>query len=378
MIKYKRLNKNNKFTLNSSAIIVLFSLIFLKIINHFEANTQEFITTDLAEYYTHDELTIPILTYHKFCSGESPDAYTINIDLFRQQMDYLKDNDYRVISISQLLEGMENNFFPEKPVLITIDDGFKSVYTLAFPILKEYGFPATLFLYTDYIANGTNQLSWSEIREMIDMGMEIGSHSLSHSNLLNTKQNESYLDYVTRIKKEIFLSKTILERNTGSTVNSFAYPYGVYSQEIIMLAKQAGYKALLNVNNMNNSMPIDAYSLNRQIISSTCSLKQFQAILQEKTLPVNNIFPPDGTVTDNQEITIGAILNSQNIEPGSLYFRLSGSGFLNYSYYPEQQKISFTPLAPNLLQKRTWIAQITARDVETGLQRKVSWLFTIR
>jgi hypothetical protein len=145
-----------------------------------------------------------------------------------------------------------------------------------------------------------------------------------------------------------------------------------------MLAKQAGYKALLNVNNMNNSMPIDAYSLNRQVISATCSLKQFQAILQEKTLPVNDIFPADGTITDNQGITIGAILNSQNIEPGSLYFRLSGSGFLNYSYYPEQQKISFTPLAPNLLQKRTWIAQITARDVETGLQRKVSWLFTIR
>jgi peptidoglycan/xylan/chitin deacetylase (PgdA/CDA1 family) len=366
--------ENKKFTLHFWIIMGLFLLIFLFLTNYYQARAYEY-----TYEYTSDELTIPILNYHKFCTGESPDAYTINIDLFKQQMDYLKDNDYRVISISQLLECIENNFFPEKPVVITIDDGFKSVYTLAFPILKEYGFPATLFLYTDYIANGTNQLSWQEIKEMIvDMGMEIGSHSLSHSNLINMKQNESYLDYVTRIKKEIFLSKTILERNTGSTVNSFAYPYGVYSQEIIMLAKQAGYKALLNVNNMNNSIPIDAYSLNRQIISSTCSLKQFQAILQEKTLPVNDIFPPDGTVTDNQGITIGAILNSQNIETDSLYFRLSGSGLLNHTYYPEQQKISFTPLAPNLLQKRTWIAQITARDVETGLQRKVSWLFTIR
>ncbi len=370
-IENKKFDRNNQLALPFWIITGLFLLIFLFLINYQQSKAYEY-------EYTCDELTIPILTYHKFCSGESSDAYTINIDLFRQQMDYLKDNDYRVISISQLLEGMENNFFPEKPVLITIDDGFKSVYTLAFPILKEYGFPATLFLYTDYIANGDNQLSWSEIREMIDMGMEIGSHSLSHSNLLNMKQNESYLDYLTRIKKEIFLSKTILERNTGSIVNSFAYPYGVYSQEIIMLAKQAGYKALLNVNNMNNSMPIDAYSLNRQVISATCSLKQFQAILQEKTLPVNDIFPADGTITDNQGITIGAILNSQNIEPGSLYFRLSGSGLLNHTYNPEQQKISFTPLAPNLLQKRTWIAQITARDVETGLQRKVSWLFTIR
>lgn len=327
---------------------------------------------------THIELTIPILTYHKFCTGESLDAYTINIDLFKEHMEYLKENDYRVISISELLNCIENNFFPEKPVIITIDDGFKSVYNLAYPILKEYGFSATLFLYTNFIGNGPNQLSWKEIKEMLDQGLEIGSHSVSHTNLLNMKKNESYLDYINRTKKEIFLSKAILERNTGSSIVSFAYPYGVYSQEIIMLAKQAEYKALLNVNNMNNSIPINPYSLNRQVISSSCSLEKFQAILQEKTLQVNDIFPPDGTITNNQEISIGAVLLNQDIEPASLYLRLSGSGFLNYTYYPEQQKISFTPIAPKLLERRTWIAQITARDIDTGQKRKVSWLFTVR
>ena len=331
-----------------------------------------------AYQFTHDELSIPIITYHKFCQGESTDEYTINIGHFKQQMDYLKKNDYRVITVAQLLECIENNFFPDKPVVITIDDGYKSVYTLAFPILKEYGFPATLFLYTDFLNNGSNQLSWLEIKEMVATGMEVGSHTISHTNLLNQRQNESYLDYIDRIKKEIVLSKTILERNTGCSVLSFAYPYGVYSEEIKMLAKQAGYKALLNVNSMNNSIPIDPYSLNRQIIPNTGSIKQFQAIVQEKTLQVNGIFPPDGTVTENQEITIGAILANHNIEYDSLYFRLSGSGLLNHTYSPEQQKISFTPVAPKLLQKRTWIAQITARDSETGQQRKVSWLFTVR
>jgi hypothetical protein len=135
---------------------------------------------------------------------------------------------------------------------------------------------------------------------------------------------------------------------------------------------------LLNVNNMNNSIPIDPYSLNRQIIPNTGSLKQFQAIVQEKTLQVNDIFPPDGTVTDNQGVTIGAILTNHSFEPTSLYLRLSGSGLLNHTYSSEQQKISFTPVSPKLLQKRTWIAQITARDTETGQQRKISWLFTVR
>ena len=356
----------NKCTLS----ILLVMLIFISIpSNSFSTDNYQF---------TYDELSIPILTYHKFCLGESTDEYTINIDHFKQQMDYLKENDYRVISIAQLLECVENNVFPEKPVVITIDDGYKSVYSLAFPVLKEYGFPATLFLYTDFLANGSNQLSWSEIKEMMAMGMEIGSHTLSHANLLYQKPNESYEDYINRIKKEMALSKTILEKNTCSTVLSFAYPYGVYNEEIKMLAKQAGYKALLNVNSMNNSTPIDPYSLNRQIIPNNGSLKQFGAIVKEKTLQVNDIFPPDGTVTENQEITIGAILANHNIEPDSLYFRLSGSGILNHTYSPEQQKISFTPVAPKLLQKRTWIAQITARDTETGQQRKVSWLFTVR
>jgi peptidoglycan/xylan/chitin deacetylase (PgdA/CDA1 family) len=324
-----------------------------------------------------EETIVPILTYHKFCTGDSPDAYTININRFEEQMAYLENNGYNVISITQLMKCIDNNFFPEKPVVITIDDGFKSVYTLAFPVLRQYQFPATLFLYTDFIDNGPDQLSWQEIKEMIDGGMEIGSHSLSHCNLLNMKQNESHIDYLKRIDKEITLSRAILERNTGSSVQSFAYPYGVYSQQIKMLAKQAGYQVLLNVNGMNNSIPIDAYSLNRQIIPASFSIKQFESLLQEKILKVNAIFPADGIVTDNQAIKVGAILNNSNIELDSLFFKLSGSGLLDYSYSNELQEISFTPVAPKLLQKRTWIAQISVRDKKTGVRRKFCWLFTV-
>jgi len=348
-------------------------LIFIIFIGIFSLNHGE----SYADTAKIEETIVTILTYHKFCTGDSPDAYTINISRFEEQMAYLENNGYSVISITRLLKCIDNNFFPEKPVVITIDDGFKSVYNLAFPVLKQYQFPATLFLYTDFVDNGPHQLSWQEIREMIDGGMEIGSHSLSHCNLLNMKHSESFMDYLKRIDKEMTLSRAILERNTGSPVQSFAYPYGVYSQQIKMLAKQAGYQALLNVNSMNNSIPINAHSLNRQIIPAGFSIKQFESLLREKTLKVNDIFPADGTVTNNQGIKVGAIINNPNIEADSLYFRLSGSGLLNYSYSSELQEISFTPVAPKLLQKRTWIAQISARDRKTGEKRKFSWLFTV-
>lgn len=325
-----------------------------------------------------NETIVPILTYHKFCKGDSHDDYTINIKLFEKQMSCLVNNGYRVISIAELLQCIENNFFPEKPVVITIDDGFKSVYNLAHPVLKKYELPATIFLYTDFIANNPNQLSWQEIKEMIDNNIEIGSHTLSHCNLLNMKQSETHMDYLKRIEREISLSKLILEKHTGVPVQSFAYPYGVYNQQIKMLAKQAGYKALLNVNGMNNSIPFDTYSLNRQIIPADITLEQFKRLLQEKTLKVDDIFPADGTVTNDQGIKVGAILNNPEIDTDSLFFRLSGSGSLDYTYCDELQEISFTPSAPKLLQKRTWIANITAYDKKTGNQRKIAWLFTIK
>lgn len=374
-----KVNKSNtiKMTNNSLSRLTGFGILFFVLI-FFYFCFNIFLLEGNAAQFSHDELSIPILTYHKFCLGESNDDYTININHFKEQMIYLKENDYRVISISQLLECIKNNFFPDKPVIITIDDGYKSVYTLAYPVLKELGFSATLFLYTDFIGHGSNQLIWEEIREMVASGMEIGSHTLSHANLLSQKANETYSDYLNRIKKEIVLSKTILEKNTGSSILSFAYPYGVYSQEIKVMAKEAGYEALLNVNNMNNSTPIDPFSLNRQVIPNNGSLKQFRAIVEEKTLQVEAIFPSDGLITEKQDISVGAILSDQNIEPSSLHLRLGGSDLLNYTYCSDQQKISFTPIEPKLLQKRTWIALITAQDAETGQRRKVSWLFTIK
>ena len=332
----------------------------------------------LAETIQINELTIPILCYHKFCTGTSPDAYTMNIKHFEQQLDFLQENGYQVITVSQLLQYIEKNVYPDKPVVIIIDDGFRSVYELAFPLLKEYQYPATLFLYTNFINHGSAQLSWEEIREMTEGGMEIGSHTLTHCNLLPFQNNESQTDYLERVKQEIFLSKSILEKNTDKSVQSFAYPYGVYSQQVKMLAKQAGYQALLNVNSMNNPFPIDPYSLNRQIIPSGCSEKQFKSFLQEKALRVNDIFPPDGTVTTDQAIKIGAILDEPSIQQDTLYFKLSGSGSLDYHFASESQEISFTPVAPKLLQRRTWIAQIAALDKENDFKRKVSWLFTVK
>ncbi|MEA2021854.1 MAG: polysaccharide deacetylase family protein, partial [Candidatus Caldatribacteriota bacterium] len=220
--------KNGKF-----AIIVKIFLIYL-----FLAVYQNVLLASSTVWAK--ETIIPILTYHNFTSDESS-SYRINDNEFEKQMEYLAVNDYSVISLKELIKGLENGFLPPKPVVITIDDGYKSTYTLAYPILKKYNFPATLFLYTDFIEKNNYSLTWNEVKKMAQDNIVIGSHTLSHCNLLKCKKNENYENYLARIRKEIFLSKNILENKIGEKVDHFAYPYGTYSSTIKDLVLQAGY-----------------------------------------------------------------------------------------------------------------------------------------
>ena len=119
-----------------------------------------------------EEIIIPILAYHNFTEDESS-SYKINIIEFEKQMDYLAAHNYSVISLSELLAGLRTGQLPPKPVVITIDDGFKSTYTLAYPVLKKYNFPVTLFIYTNFIDKNNGSLTWEEIREMASHNIEI-------------------------------------------------------------------------------------------------------------------------------------------------------------------------------------------------------------
>jgi len=322
-----------------------------------------------------EETFIPILTYHNFTKDESS-SYNMNIVDFEKQMDYLAVHNYSVISLSELLTGLRVDQLPLKPVVITIDDGFKSTFTLAYPVLKKYNFPATLLIYTDFIEKNSYSLTWEEIREMTKNNIEIGSHTLSHCNLLQYKKNESYDSYISRIKKEIFLSKEILESKIGSKVKFFAYPYGVYSPIIKNLITQADYEGILNANSMNNNLNADPFSLNRQIIFGQSSLNSFIQILNQRPFNISQIFPYDGIIESNQLVKIGAILEGDDYEAKTLSMKLGGAK-VTFDFNPENREISFTPDSLKPLIKKSYIINITALDKNSQHQRKTSWLITI-
>ncbi|MBA7528441.1 hypothetical protein ES705_20627 [subsurface metagenome] len=292
-------------------------------------------------------------------------------------MDYLSAYNYSVISLSELLAGLRDGQLPPKPIVITIDDGFKSTYTLAYPVLKKYNFPATLFLYTNFIEKNIYSLTWEEIREMTKNNIEIGSHTLSHCNLLKYKKNENHETYLARIRKEIFLSKEILESKIQGKVNFFAYPYGAYGSTIKDLVIQAGYEGIVNANSMNNTLTVDPFSLNRQIIFGQSSFNSFVRILNQRPFNISQIFPYDGIIENNQFVKIGAILGGNNYDAKTLSMKLGGAK-VKFDFNSENREISFTPDSLKPLIKKSYIVNITALDKNSQYQRKISWLITIK
>lgn len=227
--------------------------------------------------------TVPVLSYHHFAE-KSTDRMIVSQDSFEAQMRLLKEKDYHVITLDQLFDFMDfTGEVPEKSVVITIDDGWRSTYDIAFPILKKYGFPATLFLYTELITGGGKTLNWEQVREMAEQGLDIQSHTISHRNLGQQNPDESMEACYLDLERELAEPARIIEQNTGRKVRYLAYPYGETSNLVIALLKKLGYRGAFTVARGGNPFFLSNYRLNRAMVFGDFDLARF-----EKNLSTTN------------------------------------------------------------------------------------------
>jgi peptidoglycan/xylan/chitin deacetylase (PgdA/CDA1 family) len=210
--------------------------------------------------------TIPILTYHRFAEDCSS-PLCMPTRTFRRQMNYLKENGYHVISVEDLLAFLEyRQGLPKKSVLITMDDGYRSVYKFAYPILKEYGFTATLFIYTSFVGVSKMAITWDQLKEMKADGFVIGSHTMYHSDLTKPKEGETEQEFIARIEEELYGSKKIIDKKLGQDTCFLAYPFGYYDQRAMQISKKAGYKIAMSVERGGNPFFADPMMLRRDQI----------------------------------------------------------------------------------------------------------------
>jgi peptidoglycan/xylan/chitin deacetylase (PgdA/CDA1 family) len=224
--------------------------------------------------------TVPILAYHNF-SATNEDLMMVRKNKFEQQMGYLKKNGYTVITLDELFDFLEyRTQLPRKAVVLTFDDGWKGVYTIAFPILKKYDFPATLFVYTDLINGNKKTLSWAQVAELDRGGVDIQCHTKTHRNLNTIEDNESLENYVRDVKNEITESARIIKGKLNKEVKYLAYPYGDTNNLVVAFLKQKGYRGAFTVKRDANPFFMDHYSLNRSMIYGDFDLNDFKKNLR--------------------------------------------------------------------------------------------------
>jgi peptidoglycan/xylan/chitin deacetylase (PgdA/CDA1 family) len=224
--------------------------------------------------YVNGYQTIPILAYHRF--GSQASKLVVTPTAFNAQMAYLKSHDYRVIPLTELHAFIRGHAsLPRRAVVITIDDGFKSVYTIAYPILQKYGLPATLFVYSDFIG-GSQGLNWQEIRDMAASNLiDIQPHSKSHTNLGFKKPSEDDAIYAQRVEREVQFPLQQIQRQLNRPVHTFAYPYGDTNDVVISQLQQQHYQMGATVEHGGNPFFADPFRLRRTLIYGDQSLEAF-------------------------------------------------------------------------------------------------------
>lgn len=232
--------------------------------------------------YTDGYRTLPILCYHQFTAADkATHQLELAAEVFEQQMRYLLDNGYEFLSFAQvqtILAGDQP--IPEKSVVITIDDGYRSVYDVAWPILKKYQIPATLFIYTDFIG-APAALNWAQVREMKASGfIEIESHGKSHSSLSVLPEDSSEAAYIARLQQEMSGTRRVFKKQLGEAPRFLSYPYGNSSVLASEAAQSAGIALAATVTRGDNTTFADPYLLHRTMIYDSHSLSDFKKMLR--------------------------------------------------------------------------------------------------
>ncbi len=185
-------------------------------------------------------VSVPILMYHRI-DALKPTLPAITRSLtvepadFARQMRWLSAHGYHAISQAQLFAALERGRkLPAKPIMITFDDGYRDVLRNAAPWLKRLGMPATAYVITSRISNGdVSFLSWAQLHALEESGVEIGSHTVHHTELPSLSDPTAL--------QELIQSRRALEQHLGHPVQWFAYPAGKFDAHSEELVRQAGY-----------------------------------------------------------------------------------------------------------------------------------------
>lgn len=236
-----------------------------------------------------EKKTVPILMYHSISGHATPKyrPFAVPPELFADHMAYLHQHAYTPIAVTQYVNTRtqkEGYALPERPVVLTFDDGFADFFTEALPVLQQYNFTATLYVATGFIGSTSRwmhregedtrpMLTWNQVTEISACGIECGGHSHWHPQLDTLPLAEA--------RDEIVHCKRLLEDHLGQEVSTFAYPHGYHSATIKRLVREAGYTSACAVGYAMSSATTDPFALMRLRMGADTNVDAFGTLLSQ-------------------------------------------------------------------------------------------------
>jgi len=233
------------------------------------------------------EVVVPILIYHHVDLSPSNNTYYIPPLEFEKQMYLLREWGYTTISVEMLVTAIKQGaMLPPKPIILTFDDGTRSTFTNALPIMQKYNLIGTSYVVYNYIGVDNNHMDVDQIRALAAAGWEIGSHSISHVDLTQHPERE---------RDEIVDSRHKLESLLNVPIQSFAYPFGTYDRSSVDYAHFAGYHAAMGLGLQAMQSDKNLFYLYRMEINRNIDLMAFASLLPWRedmnNLPVLTLIP---------------------------------------------------------------------------------------
>jgi peptidoglycan/xylan/chitin deacetylase (PgdA/CDA1 family) len=339
---------------------------------------------------------VVIFGYHRFVNNVRRPDTEITPQAFEAQMQELKNKGIAVIPMQDFLAWRRGEkAIPARSAVITFDDGWKSQHEVAWPILKKFNYPFTLFIYTEGIRpghfSGGESMSWDQLAEMRDAGVDIQGHTATHQDLRRpydkvAKKKLSPPEYEQWLENEVAGSKQTIEQKLGVKVNCFAVPYGFYNDHVKDVAMKAGYEALFTVYGQPITMHTPLNSVGRYLMEANKPKTFSDAVAAIATtasgpavaeVSSSNLQtqPADGETIKNPLPLIKANIASLGaIDPGTApEMRVSGLGKVDSSFDPKTSTVAYQ--VTQRLKDKTCTVIVSAKS--GGKKVETHWTFKI-
>ncbi|MCU0584848.1 MAG: polysaccharide deacetylase family protein [Desulfobacterales bacterium] len=227
------------------------------------------------------EAGVPILLYHRFGPAVA-DSMTVRTAVFEAHLKYLQAAGFEVIALKELLTMLAGEGVPagRRCAVLVADDAHRSVYTEAFPLLKKYRVPMTLFVYPSAVSNAPYAMTWEQLHEVKASGLcDIQSHTYWHPNFKKEREKLPAAEFEKLVQLQLVKSRTTLERKLGGTVDLLAWPFGIFDSWLMERAAAAGYRAAFSIERRPATRRDHPMALPRYLLADSDRDKLFEALV---------------------------------------------------------------------------------------------------